>query len=214
MSAIFDSPAGTAPHADGRYLIERHFLGQNSLPPELCEVELGSLDPLLRVLLFSDGSITRSLAAHQLEPVAIELIDQAPMPTPPSAAAQLLVDPGRMSICRRVALGFESAPAGFAPSGFAESRLVPERLPPRFLQAVHASRAGIGDALTDTSPEARRELLWFGLGAAPAWVPSWRGESLFRAYRIVAGGLPAILIQEGFGVRLEGKRYTLGQPAA
>lgn len=211
MTATFDSPAGTAPRTDGRYLVERHFLAQAGLPPGLRTVELSALDPLLRLLLFSDGSVTRALAAHRLEPVTIELIHQSPLATPAAAAAQLLIDPGRVSICRRVAMRFESAPTGIAPSGFAESHLIPDRLPPRFLQALHASRAGIGDALTDSSPEARRELLWFGLGAGASWVPGWRGESLVRAYRIIVGGMPAILIQEGFGICLEGRRYALGR---
>ena len=213
MTATFDSPAGTALQADGQYLVERHFLGQDGLPAELREVELGSLDCLLRLLLFSDGSITRALAAHQLDPVAIELVDQAPLATAPPAAPLLSIEPGRASLCRRVTIGFERAAPGTAPSGFAESHLVPDRLPPSFLEALDASRAGIGDALAGTGLEARRELLWFGLGAAPSWVPGWQGEALVRAYRIIAGGVPAILIEEGFAVRLDGQRYTLRQPA-
>jgi len=213
MTATFDSPAGTASLADGRYLVDRHFLAQDGLPAGLREVELGSLDSLLRLLLFSDGSITRSLAAHQLDPVAIELVDQAPPAAAVAAAAQLSIDPGQALLCRRVAMGYESAAPGSAPSGFAESHLVVDRLPPSFPQALAACRAGIGDALAETRLEARRELLWFGLGAAPAWVPGWEGESLVRAYRIIAGGLPAILIEEGFGICLEGRRYTLRQPA-
>jgi chorismate-pyruvate lyase len=212
MSTIFNSPAETVTHTDGQYLVERHFLGQDDLPAELRGVELGRLDSLLRLLVFSDGSITRALAAHRLEPVAIELIDQAPLPTAPPLAAQLAIEPGRASICRRVTMGFESSPPGIVPSGFAESNLVADRLPPGFLRALGASRAGIGDALTDTCLEARRELLWFGLGAAPSWVPAWQGESLVRAYRIVVGGAPAILIQEGFRISREGRCYALGQP--
>ncbi len=200
MATTFNFPAGTGrAHPDRQGLVARHFLMQSERPPGLRAVELTELDRLLRLLLFSDGSIVRALTVHGLAPVAVSLVHQAPLATTQRAASCLEIEPGDRSVRRRV----------LTPSGFAESYLVPARLPASFLPVLLASPSGIGEALRRFQLEARRELLWFGLGTAPAWASPLGGEALVRAYRIVTGGAPAILIWEGFGVRVEDGRYTL-----
>lgn len=215
MSTTFNSPAGTVrPDADGQELVDRHFLEQELLPTELRRVELTALDPLLRLLVFSDGSVTRALSVHCLDPVKIELVDQVSPAAASATISQPPADPGRGTIRRRVVMSFRSASPGSPPSGFAESHLEPGRLPPSFLRDLHSGAAGIGDAIASSRLEVHRELLWFGLGPVPAWVPSLGGRALVRAYRIVAHGSPAILIREGFRVRFAHRRYTLVRPSA
>lgn len=204
MATTFNFPAGTGRvHPDGLGLVDRHFTLQAERPADLGEVDLAGLDGLLRLLLFSDGSIVRALTVHSLAPVAVSLVHQEPVATAQEAASWLAVEPGERSVRRRV----------LTPGGFAESHLVPARLPEDFLPLLLASPSGIGEALRRSELEARRELLWFGLGKVPDWAAPLGGETLVRAYRIVTGGAPAILIREGFGVRLEGGVYTLAAAA-
>jgi chorismate-pyruvate lyase len=209
MSTTFNSPTRTGrTRGEGLGLIDRHFRLQAERPRELGEIEIDAVDSLLRLLLFCDGSITGALAAHSLAPVAVDLVDQAPAAPPALTSRCLALGSGDRPIRRRVVTTLGHTPGEPAGSGFAESFLVAERLAPDFLPILLSSPAGIGEALLRAELEVRRELLWFGLGAAPSWATP-TGRCLVRAYRIVTGGRPAILISEGFSVRSEGGRHTL-----
>jgi chorismate-pyruvate lyase len=198
MPATPNPPVRTATTGPGVDLVSAHFLDQGSLPPDLREVEPTALDPFLRLLLFSDGSVTRTLAVHDLKPVVVRLLEQTSSAAAEDATA-LAAEPGEPVVRRRIAI---------APDVFAESNLVPARLPATFLPTLASSRGGIGEALDRCALEVRRELLWFGLCDVPAWAPPLAGEALLRCYRIVSGGQPAILIREGFGVRSASGRYA------
>jgi chorismate-pyruvate lyase len=190
-------------------LVERHFVAQAERPAGVEQVEIGALDPFLRTLLFTDGTVTRALAAQLLAPIAVERFEQAPVSLPAAAAAQLEVPPEEESIRRRVGIGV-AAPA--IPLLWAESFMLPERLPPGFFGLLDGAPDGIGQSLQRVSLESSRELCWFGLEPAPEWVPGGpaAGETtLRRLYRIVSEGRPAILISEYFAVELRFGLYHL-----
>ena len=90
--------------------------------------------------------------------------------------------------------------------------VVPERLPPAFLDALMGNAQGIGGSLQQLRLESARELLWFGLATPPPWAEQTDGApagTLRRAYLIITGGQPALLISEDFALRDNGGVLSL-----
>lgn len=187
-------------------LVERYFTMQEERPPRLGEVGIEALEPFLRTLLFTDGTVTRTLGAHLLAPVVVAPIDQAPVAMPAGVARSLEAATAEESIRRRVSIGV-GEPA--VPLLWAESFMVPDRLPPGFLGLLGAAPDGIGQSLQRFSLESSRELCWFGLEPVPPWAPGAEGTTLRRLYRIVSAGQPAILISEYFAVERRDGVYHL-----
>jgi chorismate-pyruvate lyase len=84
------------------------------------------------------------------------------------------------------------------------SYIVPARLPPEMRQRLEVQGEGIGRLLNEARVETRREVLWFGrekLTDPPREIASVsNGEFITRAYRIIEGGKPIVMINERFPV--------------
>jgi chorismate-pyruvate lyase len=183
-----------------RDLVERHFVMQKKRPAGIREVEIERLDPFLRGLLFTDGTVTRALGAQALAPVQVECLGQSWASMPDRIAGLLDAERGTEAVRRRVSIGVA---CGSGPVLWAESFMLPDRLPDGFLGQLDEAPDGIGQSIQHVSLESSRELLWFGLDAVPEWATAVRGAAdgtLRRLYRIVSGGNPAILISEHFAV--------------
>jgi chorismate-pyruvate lyase len=193
----------------GASLVERHFVMQEERPRSLREVEIEALDPLLRSLLFTDGTVTRALGVQVLAPISVERLGQDHVPLPAAATAPLEAAVEEESVRRRVEIGI-GEPA--IPVLWAESYMIPDRLPPGFLGLLDSAPDGIGQSLQRVSLESSRELLWFGLDAPPEWAPSAPvrdAAALRRLYRVVSNRQPAILISEYFAVEQRLGAYRL-----
>jgi chorismate-pyruvate lyase len=180
-------------------LAARHFTAQEHLPDDLQPVALSTLNPFLRGLLLTDGTVSRTLEAHTLREVLVEPVEQSEQPVPGELARHLLLGDAEHCVRRRIAMRIATE----TPSVWAESFVAPERLPPAFLSALSGNGQGIGGSLQQLKLESRRELLWFGLGRPPAW-PGHEGSArrtLRRAYLVLTGGRPALLICEDFALR-------------
>jgi chorismate-pyruvate lyase len=189
--------------------VERHFVMQEERPDGLREVEIEALDPFLRSLLFTDGTVTRALWAQTLAPVSVERIGQSPATMPARVAECLEIAADEESIKRQVAISVGAPPT---PVLWAESFMIPDRLPPGFLGLLESAPDGIGQSLQRVNLESSRELLWFGLDTVPGWAPAASEATdctLQRLYRIVSGGIPAILIAEHFAVERRADVYCL-----
>jgi chorismate-pyruvate lyase len=183
---------------DSRAVVDQHFLAQDERPAALAEVEIETLDPFLRGLLFTDGTVTRALAVQMLTAVTVERVGQEWVPVPADAAQHLEVEAGEESVRRRVRIGIDAA----TPLLWAESHLLPERLPPGFMGLLDGAPDGIGQSLQRVALESYRELLWLGHDAAPDWAEpgATTPGTIRRLYRIVSGGQVGILISESFAV--------------
>jgi chorismate-pyruvate lyase len=181
-------------------LVDRHFCAQGDRPQRLAEVALGDLAPDLRMLLFTDGTVTRALEARTLRAVSVRVRDERDEPIAPGIGACLDVAPGPDARLRRTTIHVGDAPR---PEVFAESVIILDRLPEWFSPVLRSSSQGLGQALAAGTLESRRELLWFGLAPAPWWAgPLADGvRTLVRAYRVLIEARPAMLIEEAFAVR-------------
>lgn len=187
-------------------LAELHFTAQYEASSDLDDVNIAHLDPFLRGLLFTDGTVSRALEAQRLSPVAVEAVEQVHAPVPARIARYLDVDEADDCVRRRVIM---TSP-GTRLSVWAESYVVPDRLPDAFVGSLGDSSQGIGGTLRRLKLEDWRELLWFGLGPAPLWSrASPAAMTLTRFYRIITQERPALVISEAFGVEMHLGQYRL-----
>jgi chorismate-pyruvate lyase len=191
-------------------LTRRHFLAHYERPRHLADVEITALDPCLRTLLYTDGTITRTLEVLTLNRVRVEVVEQNACPPPEYAERYLHLDGGEDCIERRVRMFVGESEM---PGVWAESHLIPDRLPDDFLDVLGESPEGIGESLQQLMLESARELLWFGLGAPPDWVTDAAvPQALTRLYRVTSHGETALLIAESFAVEMQSGLYGLAHP--
>jgi chorismate-pyruvate lyase len=193
-------------------LTRRHFVLQDTRPPHLHQLNLAELDPTLRCLLFTDGTVTRTLEVQALSRVSVEVLSQTTTSALEPHAQCLEVPHGMEALRRRVAIG---AGRG-APVMWAESHIIPSRLPKGFIDVLGNASDGIGESLQQVQLESWRDMLWFGLDALPAWSEVERqpeSVALTRLYRVITNGRPALLISESFAVRRSDDLYHLDWPA-
>ena len=190
-------------------LARRHFVLQDRRPTHFGEIDLAELEPLLRGLLFTDGTVTRTLEVQTFSPVSVEVVDQTDTPASGQIAEHLEVPEGTDSVRRRVLIGLGKP---MEPAIWAESHILPSRLPSRFLRVLQGAPDGIGQSLQRVELESWREMLWFGIDSRPAWsgVDSHLSSPVMtRLYRVITKGLPALLISESFSVTLHDGTYRL-----
>jgi chorismate-pyruvate lyase len=195
--------------ATARGLAARHFTLQGERPSHVADPDLVAMDPYLRGLLFTDGTVTRTLEVGALSPVAVRVEGQREVTVDADVAGYLEVQCGSPAIERRVTIGLESSAS---PLVWAESRILSERLPDGFFDVLGDCRDGIGESLQQVKLESWREMLWFGIDTVPDWGERSQAGAetvLRRLYRVIAGARPAILISECFAVERSGRAYRL-----
>jgi chorismate-pyruvate lyase len=200
LEAARDAQLDTA-----RALVERHFIRQAELPDSLHEIDIGALDSALRTLLFTDGTVTRTLEVQTLSHVSVDVVDQHTCAAPDRVARYLDLNGGHDAVQRRVAMRIGDC----RPAVWAESHIIPSRLPEDFLTVLRDSPEGIGESLQRLMLESARELLWFGLGEPPEWAETRSQHALCRLYRVTSHGETALLIAEWFAVEFGSGAYRL-----
>jgi chorismate-pyruvate lyase len=190
-------------------LSHRHFVLQDRRPSHLGDIGLAEMEPFLRGLLFTDGTVTRALEVQALSRVSVEVVDQCDTMVSGEIAGHLKVPTGTEAVRRRVLIG-TGDPIG--PAIWAESHILPSRLPARFLNVLQGASDGIGESLRQIELESSREMLWFGVDSHPQWSgvePSTSSAVINRLYRVISGGLPTLLISESFSITRRDGAYCL-----
>lgn len=178
------------------------FVAQSAKPEHLAEVNLTRLTPFQRVLLVTDGTVTRSIEAYTLSPVEVVVLNQE-WQTLPTPHDWLELPAGTEIVVRQVVL--QTRPKGDEQptiQTYATSLIVPQRLPQIIKEGLEIDGEGLGMLLRRGELETRRDLLWCGLEhleAVPEAIGHLAGESfLSRTYRIVSEEKPLMLINERF----------------
>ncbi len=168
--------------------------------PNASGIAIDALPPLLRMLLSTDGTVTKSLEAYFWEPVQVENLGQAPLILKQPVAA-LELHSGDPVVQRRVRLCGRDSGRVYA---YAESMLRLQFLPEPLRADILAGKIGIGELLRERGLETYREVLELGRRAAvaPDIFPPMHTELVYRTYRIWIAGAPTILITEVFPVAL------------
>jgi chorismate-pyruvate lyase len=167
---------------------------ESSAPPPL---DLASA--VARVLVGSDGTLTRALAAVAREPIRLLLLDQrlAEACVGRSAAPALDLREDEALLERRVMLEGVHSGTRFL---HAHSQVAVDRLSPELREAMLTGREPVGEIFTRLRVETFKEideLAWEAAGplAKLLGVPAARAV-LLRRYRIFARAVPVMFIEE------------------
>ena len=169
---------------------------------EDCEVELGSLSTLHRILLTTDGTLTEVLEAYFLERLHLVKLSeefvkqQSPLP-------QLELRGGESVIIRRILLQGEQTKRNYI---FAESVVVLDRLEPHIRHKLMHTQTTIGRIWLESRTETFKEFIraqyepaddlseFFGIHEHDSLIS--------RTYRVVVKGAPVMMITEKFSQSL------------
>ncbi|VUD59806.1 Chorismate pyruvate-lyase [Thalassocella blandensis] len=151
-------------------------------------LDLAEMPPFLRVLLTTDGTVTRSLEAFFWEPVDVK-VNQHELVELQHDVPQIERQAGMQVLMRRIELRGQQSDTLY---GWAESLIREELLPLKVRDDLRAQRLGIGELLRECGLETYREVLDIGLDGERDDVWVW------RTYRIVMAQQPLILITEQF----------------
>jgi chorismate-pyruvate lyase len=171
-------------------LFERLYVAQQARPADWSDLDPVRIDPFIRLLMITDGTLHSLLEAAWLEPTDALVREQNKTTLSRLQSQWLDAGTGVPALIRCVEIRGRSSRSLRVR---AESIILPERLPPSFVAALGSMRAGIGQTLASLEVERRRDLLWFGAwdagGALPTRVPS-------RSYRVVMRSHPVMMITE------------------
>lgn len=181
-------------------LMKDLFIAQYAKPLDLEEINLSQLTPFQRVLLVTDGTVTRFIEAYTFSPVEVVLLHQETQ-TLPADHVWLEAEKGAEVIARQVMLQTghirDQQPTAHT---YATSLIVLDRIPQVIREGLTFKGKGLGQLLQRSGLETRRDLLWWGL-SHPKDLPEaflhLEGQPfLSRTYRIVTDGQPIMLISE------------------
>ena len=164
------------------------YLASAYLLPNGETLNLQALPAFLRVLLTTDGTVTKSLESFFWEPVMVKPLNQA-LHILHEDLPSLDRHCGERVLLREVALVGESSAVEYAR---AESYILTELLPISIREDLEAGRVGIGEMLRELGLETYRELLELGREETVC------GDAITRRYRIVMHGKSFIQIIEKF----------------
>ena len=155
-------------------------------------------DMLQRVLLVCDGTLTDTLQAAFLEPIALRKLA---IETTHAARAisELDVAAGAPLMERKILLCGETSGRVYV---YAESLLVLDRLPARFREELVESGMPMGRLWSEHKLETWKELLSVGRHPMRELAVHFRAapesECLVRRYRVISDGRPLMVITEHF----------------
>lgn len=166
------------------------------------------MDPVLRILLMSDGSTTALLQALWLSPIRVEVIRQKELPLDPSTAEFLRVEPGATALAREAWLTADGQRLVYA-----SSMIRLEGLPRPLLQAVSSRQKPLGLLFHEAGQPVVRDRLQIASVSDSSMIktsgrtaggPACRTGRPFwiRRYRMSLGTQPGLkpiaLVQEQF----------------
>jgi len=159
------------------------------------------MDPILRILLMSDGSTTALLQALWLSPIRVEVVRQEELPLDPLTAEFLKVEPGATALARDAWLT-----ANGQRLVYASSIIVIEGLSRPLLRAVSDRQKPLGLLFQESGQPVVRDRLQIAF-VSDSSTPKTPGQTAdkpfwLRRYRLSLGTQPGLkplaLIQEQF----------------
>lgn len=177
------------------------FVAQFERPTELDPVDFATLSPMQRALMVIDGTVTKFLEAYTMEAIDVTTLGQSAQ-TLAGSQDWLEVDAGGDVLARHVTLTGADSHKLYA---YAVSLTNGAAIPRDIRAAMEIQGGSVGRILLGSRVEQRREVLWYGR-ESPDGLPDevrgvYDGGLLTRAYRIITGGRPVIMIIEKFPLR-------------
>jgi len=160
-------------------------------------IEWHALDPLQRVLLVTDGTVTAILEAAFLESIQVVKLSQEVVKATGSHA---LLQPSleESIVERRVLLRGVVTGRNYV---YAESLIAVNRMGPAFCRLLFDSDTPLGQLWLDQKLETYKEMVEMRSaagGPGAEYLECGSLEILIRKYRIYSGGIPVMIISEHF----------------
>ena len=173
---------------------------ESAMPKELSKLNFRTLTPFQRALMVADGTVTKFIEAYTLDTVEIIRLNQELYPLD---ADNPWLEAGKNTnvMFREVIIRGIYSHTLYV---YGISYIVPDRLRQDMRERLEVQGEGIGRLLNEARVETRREVLWFGrekLADLPRQIAGVsNGDFISRAYRIIEGGKPIVMINERFPV--------------
>lgn len=149
------------------------------------KLDMRTLPPILRVLLSTDGTVTKTLEAYYWEPIQVLSVNQEKVvlnePVP-----YLPTQEGEQVLKRSVELVGQISQRCYTK---ADSLIRLQFLPMNIRQSLIEGHIGIGELLRESQLETYRQLVNLG---------QIQNTDIFRSYQIVIDHHPALLVTEYF----------------
>ena len=165
----------------------------------LREDEIRKLDRDLRILIASDGTLTRILGIVADDEVVVQIVEQHVHAAAPqiSGLEQL---PGGRILQRRILLNGRSSGRSFVA---AESLVAVDLLPAAITTTLLETERPIGEIMAASALETFKEAADVWIGRPPDWLALAGYQTsaptiVARRYRVISDGQPAIIITEYF----------------
>jgi chorismate-pyruvate lyase len=160
-------------------------------------IDVHALDPLHRVLLVTDGTLTETLEAIFLEPIELVRVGQRQVA---ANASHALLQPqdGETVVERKILLRGSRSRTNYV---YAESLIAADRLGPEFRRGLVESDIPLGRLWIEQRLETFKEFLDMRCEtgtAVPAEFGAEGAALLVRTYRVHSAGRPVFVITEYF----------------
>lgn len=164
---------------------------------ELSVAQIRKLDRDLRILIATNGTLTRILSILANEEIAVEIINQQIHDVAPKIPGLDDFAIGRVLQRDILLKGRTSGNALIA----AESLIAIDRLPRAIITSLTETDRPIGEVMAASSIETFKEEARVWRGRLPSWsaldgYQNSRTGNVARRYRIIAGGQPVIIVTE------------------
>ncbi len=160
--------------------------------------EIRELSRDLRILLATNGTLTRILNVVADEEIVVHIVDQRVHHIAPKVPDLQELPLGRV-LQRNIVLKGRSTGKPFVA---AESLIAIDLLPPELMTSLTTTDCPIGEAMAASCLETFKEAPTVWVGELPTWLEDGYRDShagtVGRRYRIIAAGQPVIVITEYF----------------
>ncbi len=168
-------------------------------PAELSAAEIRKLNRDLRILIATNGTLTRILSVLADDEIVVQIIKQQIHDEAPKIPELDHLPIGRV-LRRDILLRGRSSGTPFVA---AESLVAVDLLPAAITTSLTETDRPIGEVMADSCIETFKEEATVWTGELPGWLAldgyqDSRARTVARRYRIMAGGQPVIVITEYF----------------
>jgi chorismate lyase len=176
-----------------------HEAGRDGIEGFLPDEEIRKLNRELRILIASNGTLTRILGIIADDEIVVQIVEQQVHDEAPRICGLEQLPSGRV-LQRRILLKGRSSGHSFVA---AESLVAVDLLPPAITTSLTKTERPIGEIMAASSLETFKEAAEVWIGKPPDWLALAGHQNsepriVARRYRVIAGGQPAIIITEHF----------------
>jgi len=165
----------------------------------LSDDEVDKLNRELRILIATNGTLTRILGVVANDEIVLEIIDQQIRDIAPKLPEVEQLPSGRV-LQRHILLKGRSSGNSFVA---AESLIAIDQLPPAIVTSLTKTERPIGEVIAASCLETFKEAAKVWVGPPPGWlaVAGYQNAEpriVARRYRVISEGQPVMIITEYF----------------